>query len=348
MSRPLAVVLSVLFVVSLLSVQCLATITIETVPVGDPGNQADTEIMFDGTTGYGSVSYAYSIGKYEVTAGQYTAFLNAVAVTDTYGVYTTNMWTDSYGCKIEQSGSSGSYTYSVASDRANRPVSDISYWDACRFANWLHNGQPTGIQDASTTEGGAYTINGYYGIDGRTIVRNPGAKWFIPSEDEWYKAAFYKGSGINAGYWDYATQSDTVPSNVLGSPTDPGNNATYWDYQGEGIGIFTIGSPYFRTEVGAHENSESAYGTYDQDGNVTEWSETIVVLDGPYAYRGVRGGHYYGIENYLSASARGAQDPSPKLDEYGFRVASAVPEPSSFMILAGGIGMILGMRRRRA
>ena len=66
-----------------------ANITIATVPVGDAGNAPDTAVMKDGTTGYGSVAYNYNIGKYDVTAGQYTAFLNAVAATDTYGLYNT-------------------------------------------------------------------------------------------------------------------------------------------------------------------------------------------------------------------------------------------------------------------
>ena len=74
----------------------------------------------------GAVGYTYNIGKYEVTAGQYTEFLNAVAKTDTYGLYNTNMWSSTYGCKIQQSGSSGSYTYSVASDYANRPVNYVA------------------------------------------------------------------------------------------------------------------------------------------------------------------------------------------------------------------------------
>ncbi len=106
------------------------------VTVGNAGNAADS-------TGYGAVDYAYAIGKYEVTAGQYTAFLNAVAATDTYGLYNTSMWTyrRRHGCKIQRSGSSGSYTYSVAADCANRPVNYVSFWDAARFVNWLHNGQ---------------------------------------------------------------------------------------------------------------------------------------------------------------------------------------------------------------
>ena len=86
-----------------------AEITLEMVTVGNPGNANDT-------TGYGGVDYVYAIGKYEVTAGQYTAFLNAVAATDTYGLYNTDMWSNDDGCKIQRSGSSGSYTYSVAAD----------------------------------------------------------------------------------------------------------------------------------------------------------------------------------------------------------------------------------------
>ena len=124
-----------------------ATITIDTVTVGDTGNAADS-------TGFGAVSYTYQIGKYEVTAGQYTAFLNSVGGVDTYGLYNTNMWSNAYGCKIQRSGSSGSYTYSVAADWANRPVNYVSWGSVARFANWLQNGQPTGAQDISTTEDG--------------------------------------------------------------------------------------------------------------------------------------------------------------------------------------------------
>ena len=71
-----------------------------------------------------------------------------------------------------------------------------------------------------------------------------------------------------AGYWDYPTKSNTVPSNV-GSDgyTDPGNHANYWNNG------YTLGSPYYRTNVGEFENSASAYGTFDQGGNVWEWNE---------------------------------------------------------------------------
>ncbi|RPH32365.1 PEP-CTERM sorting domain-containing protein, partial [bacterium] len=262
-------------------------------------------------------------------------FLNAVAATDTYGLYNINMWSVSYGCKIQCSGSSGSYTYSVAADWANRPVNYVSYWDSVRFANWLHNGQPTGAQDLTTTEDGAYLVNGYNGNDGRTIQRKTGCKWAITSEDEWYKAAYYKGTG--AGYWDYPTQSNSTPSNDLMSP-DPGNNANFYH------GGYTIGSPYYRTEVGEFEHSESHYNTFDQGGNVWEWNEAIVFQD---ANRGLRGGSFNYYDINLHSSNRAYSIPIYENYRVGFRV-SAVPEPSSLTILAGGLLTILGLRKRRA
>lgn len=312
-----------------------AAITIDTVAVGNAGNAADS-------TGYGSVGYNYRVGKYEVTAGQYAAFLNAVAKTDTYGLYNGYMWSSSYGCKIQQSGSAGNYSYGVASDYANRPVNYVSYWDSCRFANWLGNGQPTGLQGVSTTETGAYTLIGYNGQDGRTIGRNANWKWAVTSEDEWYKAAYYKGGGTSAGYWDYPMQSDapTVPSNDLINP-DPGNNANF--YQNG----YAIGSPYYRTAVGEFENSESAYGTFDQGGNVWEWNEALVYSDS--ADRGRRGSafDFIGVGDALRSSYRNNLYPNGEYSSTGFRV-SAIPEPSSLIALAGGLLSLLGIRRRRA
>jgi hypothetical protein len=126
-----------------------AAISIATVRVGNPGNAADV-------TGFGSVAYTYNIGEYDVTSTQYTAFLNAVAATDTYGVYNSNMagGANTGNPGIIQSGSAGSYTYSVAGGRGNYPVTDVTYWDTLRFANWLDNGQPKGVEGTGTTETG--------------------------------------------------------------------------------------------------------------------------------------------------------------------------------------------------
>ncbi|HOW71077.1 MAG TPA: hypothetical protein PKY77_10790 [Phycisphaerae bacterium] len=72
-------------VVGLLASTAVA-VNIETVPVGDPGNAGELSGLGAGGDGpdriCGSVGYTYSIGKYEVTAGQYCEFLNKVATTD--------------------------------------------------------------------------------------------------------------------------------------------------------------------------------------------------------------------------------------------------------------------------
>ena len=336
--------------VAALALLCLGTlaqadITIETIPVGDLGNAG--ELSGDGAGGFGpdricgAVSYTYNIGKYEVTAGQYTDFLNKVAATDTYELYNASMWDSTYGCKIQQSGSSGSYTYSVASDWANRPVNYVSFWDACRFANWLHNGQLTGLQNAFTTEDGAYTISGYNDIDGRTIQRKAGWKWAVTSEDEWYKAAYYKGGSTNAGYWDYPTSSDTAPGQDMADAS--GNNANYYT----GSGPYPIDSGKYTTVAGEFQNSASPYRTFDQGGNVWEWNEAIGYQDSTHAYRGLRGGSFNSsFVSSLQASGRGDSTPTTEYGAWGFRV-SAVPEPSSLIVLGSGILALAGMIRRR-
>lgn len=259
-----------------------AIITIDTVTVGDVGNAADSTGLgaFDynyniraDATGYGQVNYNYNIGKYEVTAGQYTEFLNAKAKTDTFGLYNDYMANVHYGCNIQRIGVAGSYIYNVANDWANIPVNNVSFWDAVRFANWLNNGQGNG-----DTESGAYTLDSYNGSNGRTIQRNVGATWAVASDDEWYKAAYYDPAkdGVG-GYWDYATMSNHMDSSM----------ANYGNIVGH------------KTVVGSYGYA-SAYGTYDQGGNVWEWNESLWNSD--YANREIRGGSWAEDGYYLGST----------------------------------------------
>jgi formylglycine-generating enzyme required for sulfatase activity len=309
---------------------------IDTVPVGNPGNAADTH-----GAGYGAVTDSYNIGKYEVTAGQYTEFLNAVAKTDTYGLYNTTMLRTDYGSGITQSGSYGSYVYSVASNYANRPVNYVSWGDAARFANWLTNGQPTGAQGLTTTENGSYYLNGainsaaLMAVTRKTVAQ--GGRYYIPTENEWYKAAYHKNDGVTGNYWDYPTSSDTAPGQDMADAS--GNNANYWTPPY----AYPIDSGKYTTVAGEFQNSDSPYGTFDQGGNVWEWNEAIIGSN-----RGLRGGAWFSNPvGALPATYRSyTYAPTFEYNNIGFRV-SEVPEPATMSLLAlGGLGML--MRRRTA
>lgn len=190
------------------------------VMVGDINNPADSRPAPLGwqegvNTGRGSVSYIYSINKYSVTNNEYVEFLNSVATTDIYGLY--NIFMSNVRGGIERSGTDGSYVYTTKINYGNKPVCLVSWFDCARYCNWLHNGKPSGSQNNSTTEDGAYTLDGR--ITGDALVKNSGAKYHMPTEDEWYKAAYYTSNknGSGPGYWTYATQSDDMPLRVTAS-----------------------------------------------------------------------------------------------------------------------------------
>jgi formylglycine-generating enzyme len=306
------------------------------VTVGNPGNAPDTRYN---DISVGSVDHVYQIGKYEITAGQYTEFLNAVAKVDPNGLYQNPMGSFYFaGTNIQRSGSSPNFSYSVAADWANLPMSNVSFWDAARFVNWLSNGQPTGPQGPATTEGGAYHDVG----DTFLFGRNPGAKFFIPTEDEWYKAAYHnKSAGLAASYFDYPTSSNVngIPHNTL---PDPGNHANYYDTYFPGNIGYTVGDPYYRTQVGEFINSPSPYGTFDQGGNVFEWNEATNSY-----FRGTRGGSFYNGLGYLFAGDREFLDPRGGYVNVGFRVASLIPEPSSAALCVVGAALMLWIRTKQ-
>ena len=327
------------------------SVNYELVPVGDPGNAADT-------TGYGAVPYEYQIGKYEVTIGQYAAFLNAVAQTDPYSLWGGNMQNNPQVAGIARSGSSGSYSYVVigpagiapvgASSPGNRPITHVTWFAAARFANWLHNGQPSGSQAPGTTETGAYTLGGTGTVGSISPPRNVDARFWIPTENEWYKAAYFSPllTSESGGYLQYATQSDTPPGNLIGSGSNLANYKA-----GDLFAVTQVSNTEsdqnYTTDVGAFLNSNSYFGTYDQTGNVTEWND----LDGGSStVRGVRGGSFASNAGAASSGSRAELTVGP-FEARGFRLAAPVPEPSTCAMALAGLacgGYSLFRRRKRA
>ncbi len=297
------------------------------VVVGDPGNACETQP----TQGcFGGVAETYRISEFEVTNAQYTEFLNAVAAFDPNQLYNTLMDSDSKG-GITRSGSSGTFTYSAKAGRQDMPVNFVSFYDALRFANWLHNGQTTGTQDDTTTEDGAYTITAQ-GIVDNSITRNTGATNFLTSEAEWYKAAYYDVP--TTSYFAFPAGEDTGTACTAPGATPNTANCN-----------FAVGD---LSDVGSYTGSASPNGTFDQGGNLWEWNEVILGTS-----RGLRGGAFVNLIG-LAASSRGAIGPADENVDVGFRVASlasaapAVPSLSPFGIaLLSSLLGLAGWRKLR-
>lgn len=299
---------------------CVGTVCLDTVNVTDAGNPADAD------TGMGSVAYEYAIGAHEVTVGQYTAFLNAVAQVPAESAI-GELWVEemekpypyvSPGL-IKRTGTGTTedpYVYTeipdpaLGDDSPRRAILNISWFSAARFANWLHNGATA---DAST-ETGAYTLDG---ATSGVIPRNSDATWWVPSGDEWYKAAFYDPTRSGESqYWRYPTRTDELT--VAEAPPGRANSANYDGAMPEGQKI---------TPTGAYPDSRSYYGTFDQAGLLWEWTdETYADFEGVPTTRGLRGGSWsLGIINISKFGPRD-YEPTYNDDDTGFRMATTVKQ----------------------
>jgi formylglycine-generating enzyme required for sulfatase activity len=259
------------------------------------------------------VNKDYRMGTYEITNDQWNKFTASAGVpTGSQGGY-----------------SSGFYNWGTGT--TNVPTNDVSWYEAAQFVNWLNTS--TGNQAAYKFTGTQGTSNYTFavwspadaGYNAANPYRNTAAKYFLPTENEWVKAAYWNGTALQT----YATKS--------------GESLT----QGQGVGT---GWNYFSNgpwNVGS--GSQELNGTYDMMGNAWEWMEN------PYndpsfsasSSRGVRGGHWGNYDYYLPSSHRDNNFPTYALSYLGFRVAS-VPEPGSIaMLLTSAITGLLWWKRRK-
>lgn len=273
--------------------------------IGDAGNAADT-------TGYGAVDYDYRIATYEISEDM-----------------------------ITKANAEGGLGITDSSRRANFPTTNVSWNEAARFVNWLNASQ--GFQEAykfaiQPGEPG-YSANtniqlwdpGDAGYDPNNRYRNSLANYFLPSEAEWYKAAYYDSA--TGDYYVYPTGSDTAPTPTAGGTTD---GTAVYDGQTDSALITQSGGP-------------SPYGTYGQGGNVEEILETSQNRNnsGAAINRLMRGGAYNDGTLELSKSDINIlNSPSASFGTAGFRVSAVIPEPTSAALLLGAAGL-LALRRRR-
>ena len=280
--------------------------SIEFVQVGDVGNPNG------GLAGRGAVGYSYNIGKYEISREM------VLKANSDAGIGITLQDLTVYG------GNGG-----------KRPASGINWFEAARFVNYLNltSGNPLAykfdsngnFQLWSASDAGFDPANGY---------RNKLAKYFVPSKDEWYKAAYYDPSKTNGRYWKFANRTDSKPI-AVGDGTNQGT--AVYDGQAGPADIDNSGGL-------------SYYGTMAQDGNVYEWLETSFhsydnnwpgdphhILSGSWVKYAEIGG--------LGAGFWDGRWPQEEPADYGFRVAM-VPEPSALSLLAVGLGVVLRRRRR--
>ncbi|QEG34895.1 formylglycine-generating enzyme family protein [Bythopirellula goksoeyrii] len=258
---------------------------IEFVTVGDPGNVADTT---GDPNPAGAVSYTYRIGKFEIPE---EAIRKANTLSADAG--------DPLGITLDSRG-------------LQKPATSVSWFEAARFVNWLNTSTGNTPAYKFDTNGDFQLWNsGDAGYDPTNLFRNRQAKYFLPSADEWYKAAFY--DPVSDQWFDFPNGSDTAP-NPVSSGIDP-NTAVY--NQSGPADVMLAGGP-------------SPFGIVGLAGNVFEWEESNFDLqsNNPLGIRGVRGSDWSVTTTFLdlSSSFRNHSLPNNEPTNVGFRVAQ-IPEP---------------------
>lgn len=287
-----AALLGLLISAPLVQADSFTGFNMDFVEIVNAGNANDG---LSGDTAYGGVSYNYRMGVHEVSRGMIEAYnVNSAGPTLTLDDMS------SYG-----------------GNGANRPATGISWNEAARFVNWLNTSTGHAAAYKFTTNGANDNISlwqaGDAGFDANNPYRNSNAHYFLPSEDEWYKAAYFDGS--TGAYYNYANGSDTAPTAVSGGTAS--GTAVASDIGGAGPADIT------------NAGGLSPYGTMAQDGNVWEWLESAFTApnDGVDEWRAIRG-VWDTNNNFLSSGVRANSVPYHEYYKIGFRVASVLPYDS--------------------
>jgi len=292
----------------------------------------------------GRVGYEYRIARVEVTTGQWLQFVNTFWTQGEIpgGEFIPSIW----GAVRDPNYDVPGRRFRLASDSpdaAMRPVFGITWREAAKYCNWLCNDQSSsplsllnGAYDAATFTGNPNgTLNDQ-------LTHNPGARFWIPTWDEWLKAAHYDpnryGPG-QEGYWQYDTMSETQPT-----PGPPGVGETSAGYRIPPFGHYDI-------PLGAYPETVSPWGLLDTSGGTSEWNEeTFQDFYGEFRYRG-SDGNYAGnnidpgidIDNTITVVVNNPFSNG----NYGLRIASSVPSVSTGACALIALCSAPWFRRRR-
>ena len=241
---------------------------------------------------------------------------------------------------ITKATASGLANVTAGAWSSNQPAATISWYEAAAFVNFLNTNSGKTAAYNLAWSGSAWSMtlqaaSNAWTLGGTNLYRNKDAYYFLPSEDEWYKAAYYNAAGTN--YFVYPTASSSVPTSVAS-----GTNA--------GTAVFYASGPgYTAPAVVTTAGGLSPYGTMGQGGNVRDLIETAAdgVNDSPTEIRSMLGG-FWGNEAAVLSSTGNREVAAVTLENpnIGFRVAS-VPEPSTYALLLLGAGAMYLWKRRR-